>query len=75
MYTYAFVQQPVNCFVFFRDEEKLKKFREDAKALQRQRDYEKYMNGGKLGMLFLRAKYNICFWLDKHSAVIYSVYL
>lgn len=35
--------------VFTRNEEKLKKFREDAKAMQRQKDYEKYMNGGKLG--------------------------
>ena len=32
-----------------RDEEKLKKFREEAKTLQRQKDYEKYTNGGKLG--------------------------
>ncbi|XP_067936336.1 leucine-rich repeat-containing protein 27-like isoform X2 [Watersipora subatra] len=31
-----------------KDEEKLKRFRDDAKTLQRQKDYEKYMNGGKL---------------------------
>ena len=35
----------------YRNEDKLKQFREEAKVMQRKKDAQKYFNGGKLGKL------------------------